>query len=103
MNHCKQPGCKFAPWRRRLCFRHWRYSQGFVFDPEQKAFIKDAPQPTQVRTFPAKSIPVPLTEAQIRDRRETLRQQATKFRNGDSTSPRVRPGTLARKQEQAHA
>jgi hypothetical protein len=38
-NHCKQAGCKLTPWRRRLCYTHWRIDQGFFFDG--KAFVKD--------------------------------------------------------------
>jgi hypothetical protein len=37
--NCKQPGCKLAAWRRRLCYTHWRIDQGFFFDG--KAFVKD--------------------------------------------------------------
>lgn len=39
MNHCKQAGCKLTPWRRHLCYAHWRIDQGFVFDGT--AFVKD--------------------------------------------------------------
>jgi hypothetical protein len=36
---CAHSGCKLAPWRRRLCYTHWRIAEGFVFDG--KAFVKD--------------------------------------------------------------
>ena len=39
MIHCKKTDCKFEAWRRRLCYRHWRESQGFVFDPQLKVFV----------------------------------------------------------------
>jgi hypothetical protein len=39
MIHCKKPECRFEAWRRRLCYRHWRESQGFVFDPELRVFV----------------------------------------------------------------
>jgi hypothetical protein len=35
MTHCKKLGCKFSPWRSRLCYRHFRESRGFVFDGKQ--------------------------------------------------------------------
>lgn len=40
MSHCKQPGCKFIPWRRRLCYQHFRESQGWFFDATRKIFVK---------------------------------------------------------------
>lgn len=40
MTHCKVPTCKLAPWRRGWCYTHWRQSLGFVFDPEQRVFVK---------------------------------------------------------------
>jgi hypothetical protein len=38
MNHCRRKDCKLIPWLRRLCYTHWRESQGFVFDG--KMFVK---------------------------------------------------------------
>jgi hypothetical protein len=40
MTYCAKRNCKFQPWRGRLCYTHWRISQGFFFDPERKSFIK---------------------------------------------------------------
>ncbi len=40
MTHCAKPNCKLTPWRRSLCFTHWRESQGFVFDLERRLFVK---------------------------------------------------------------
>jgi len=40
MSQCKQTGCKFTSWRRCLCYTHWRESQGLVFDPELRIFVK---------------------------------------------------------------
>jgi hypothetical protein len=40
MTHCKQPGCKLAPYHGLLCYLHRKLSQGFVFDPEQKLFVR---------------------------------------------------------------
>ena len=49
MKQCKQPGCKFPVWRERLCYRHWRESQGQVFDPERKVFVKRSRLMTDAR------------------------------------------------------
>jgi hypothetical protein len=40
MTHCTKPACKLSAWRKRLCFTHWRESQGFVFDRTRKVFVK---------------------------------------------------------------
>lgn len=40
MTHCKEPNCKFEAWRGRLCYKHWRESRGFTFDPRLKVFVK---------------------------------------------------------------
>jgi hypothetical protein len=40
MTHCARPGCKLKPWRGRLCYRHWRESQGDVFDLQLGKFVK---------------------------------------------------------------
>ena len=40
MTRCKQKECKFAAWRAGLCYRHFRESQGFLFDAVLKRFIK---------------------------------------------------------------
>jgi|GraSoiStandDraft_41_1057321.scaffolds.fasta_scaffold328239_3 hypothetical protein len=40
MKRCTKSGCKFHPWRKGLCYTHWRESQGFVFDPVQKVFVR---------------------------------------------------------------
>jgi hypothetical protein len=40
MSRCIKPGCKCAVWRHRLCFTHWRESQGWVFDLTRKVFIR---------------------------------------------------------------
>ncbi len=40
MIHCKKPECKFEAWRGRLCYKHSRESQGFVFDPQLRVFVK---------------------------------------------------------------
>lgn len=40
MTYCAKPGCKFAAWRRLLCYFHWKQSQGFVFDSERKVFVR---------------------------------------------------------------
>jgi hypothetical protein len=40
MTYCTKPGCKLNAWRKRLCFTHWRESQGFVFDCTLKVFVK---------------------------------------------------------------
>jgi hypothetical protein len=40
MTHCTKPACKLSAWRKRLCFTHWRESQGFVFDRTLKVFRK---------------------------------------------------------------
>ncbi len=40
MSRCAKSGCKFNPWRGRLCFTHWKLSQGFAFDRERKVFVK---------------------------------------------------------------
>jgi hypothetical protein len=40
MSRCKQPECKFAAWRQRLCYLHWKESLGFVFDSVRKVFAK---------------------------------------------------------------
>jgi hypothetical protein len=40
VSHCAKPGCKLAPWRERLCYTHWRASEGFVFDLTRKVFVK---------------------------------------------------------------
>jgi hypothetical protein len=39
-DHCKQPRCKLNPWRGRLCYAHWRESQGWAFDRQQKIFVR---------------------------------------------------------------
>lgn len=48
-------------------------------------------KPVQDRAFPSKTIPAPPTDAQIRDRREMLRQQADRFRSADISSLQVEP------------
>jgi len=40
MTRCSKPGCRFYLYRGRLCYRHWRESQGFVFDAARKLFVK---------------------------------------------------------------
>lgn len=40
MIRCKQRACMFAAWRKRLCYTHWRESQGWVFDVAQKVFVR---------------------------------------------------------------
>jgi hypothetical protein len=40
MKRCKQPDCKLTAWKHQLCYTHWRESQGFVFDPLQKIFVR---------------------------------------------------------------
>jgi hypothetical protein len=40
VSQCTKPGCKLSAWRKRLCFTHWRESQGFVFDSALKVFVK---------------------------------------------------------------
>lgn len=43
---CKRGECRFAVFdgRRRLCYRHYREADGFVFDPSQKKFVRVMPQ-----------------------------------------------------------
>ncbi len=58
----------------------------------------------QVPTLPAKKIPVPLTDAEIRDRREMLRQQAARCRREDTSSQSTRSCSVAQQEsEQVHA
>jgi hypothetical protein len=46
MTHCKQGDCKLTPYRLGRCFTHFRLHQGYVFDPEQKLFVKGRRRPT---------------------------------------------------------
>jgi len=38
-DYYKKLGCKLTAWRGRLCYTHWRESQGQFFVPEQKLFV----------------------------------------------------------------
>jgi hypothetical protein len=49
MTYCTKPGCKLNAWRKRLCFTHWRESQGFVFDRTLKVFVKTKAAAPEIR------------------------------------------------------
>jgi hypothetical protein len=49
MTHCTKPACKLSAWRKRLCFTHWRESQGFVFDSTLKVFVKTKAEAPELR------------------------------------------------------
>lgn len=49
MSRCAKSGCKLTTWRQRLCYRHWRESQGFVFDRDRKIFVKSDSTLTEAR------------------------------------------------------
>jgi len=40
MNQCGHPRCKLTPWRGRLCYTHYRESQGEAFDRTLGKFAK---------------------------------------------------------------
>ena len=39
---CKK--CKCQEYRKGLCLTHWKESQGYVFDPKTKMFVKRGKQ-----------------------------------------------------------
>jgi hypothetical protein len=49
MTHCTKPACKLSAWRKRLCFTHWRESQGFAFDSALKVFVKTKAAAPEIR------------------------------------------------------
>lgn len=41
MTHCRK--CANEAWKNGLCFTHFKLSQGYSFDAEQKLFVLDKP------------------------------------------------------------
>ena len=47
MIHCNKPDCRFEAWKGRLCYKHWRESQGFLFDPQLGMFVRAKSTPAR--------------------------------------------------------
>ena len=40
MTRCSKTGCKFTPWRGRLCYQHAKEAAGFYFDSALGLFVR---------------------------------------------------------------